>query len=610
MYIRVFTQMAFIFVFLLVSGVSLAATPKHGLAMHGSPKYAANFTHFDYVNPTAPKGGKLRLAYRGTFDSLNPFILKGNAVGDISSLVYQTLTTKSYDEAFTEYALLAKTIEVAEDKSSVVFNIRPEAKWHNGVALTAHDVKFSFDILTNKGHPFYRSYYSHVKEVKVENDHRVKFLFNVKDNAELPLIIGQMPILPKHYWQEKEFDKTSLEYPLGSGAYRVKEIDVGRKIIFERVTDWWGKDLPVNKGRYNFDEIEIEYYRDETVLQQALFSGNYDVRSENIAKAWATEYNVPSVEQELVKKVEIKHKLTSGMQGFVFNTRRKIFADVNTRRALNYAFDFEWSNKQFAYGAYKRTNSYFVNSELASSGVPKGRELEILSEFKEQLPSELFTQEFVLPKTLGSGKDMRKYLKFAKDLLSEAGWVLGEDGILERNGEKFSFEVLLYSPAFKRWFNPIISNLRKLGIEANIRIVDVAQYQSRMETFDFDMAVGLFGQSLSPGNEQVNYWGSGKADINGSKNIMGVKSPVVDAIIEKIISAPTREELVYRVRALDRVLLWGYYLIPNWYIDYYRIAYWDKFGRPAKTPDYDLGLEDTWWYDDAKAKIVTDKIGK
>lgn len=610
MRIKSIAQIAFICGLVLISKASLAAGGVHALAMHGSPKYAAGFKHFEYVNPEAPKGGKLRLAYRGTFDSLNPYILKGNAVGDIASYLFQSLTTKSSDEAFTEYGLLAESIEVADDKSSVTFNMRSDAKWHDGVAVTAHDVKFSFETLTTKGHPFYKSYYSHVKEVQVLGDHIVKFVFNVKDNAELPLIIGQMPVLPKHYWHDKEFDKTSLEKPLASGPYKIKEFETGRKITFERVKDWWAKDLNVNKGRYNFDEIEIEYYRDETVLQQALFSGNYDVRLENIAKAWATEYDVPVVKQDLVKKAEIKHKLTSGMQGFSFNTRREVFKDVKTRKALNYAFDFEWSNKQFAFGAYRRTNSYFVNSELASFGVPKGRELEILSEYESQLPAELFQEEFKLPKTSGSGKDMRSHLREAKILLKEAGWELGEDGILARDGQKFQFEILIYSPAFKRWFNPMIGNLKKLGIEANIRMVDVAQYQSRMETFDFDMAVGLFGQSLSPGNEQVNYWGSAKAEVNGSKNIIGIKSPVVDALIEKIVSAPTREELIYRVRALDRVLLWGYYLIPNWYIDYFRIAYWDKFGRPEITPDYDLGVEDTWWYDEAKASNIAEKLKK
>jgi len=601
---------AFILFFLIIANMALASEAVNGIAMHGEPKYKAGFTSFEYVNPNAPKGGDLRLAYMGTFDSLNPYILKGNAVDGLGGFVYQTLTIKSSDEAFTEYGSLAESIEMPEDRSYVVFNMRKEAKWSDGKPLTAADVKFSFDTLTTKGHPFYKSYYSHVKEVKVENDYRVKFIFDMQGNLELPLIIGQMPVLPKHYFANKEFDKVTTEVPVGSGPYKVKSFEMGRRIVFERIKNWWGENLAVNKGRYNFDEISIEYYRDETVLQQALFSGNYDVRSENIAKAWATEYDVPAVKDGFIKKAEIKHKLTSGMQGFLFNIRRDIFKDIKTRQALNYAFDFEWSNKQFAYGAYKRTNSYFVNSELASSGVPAGRELEMLSKYKDKLPSDLFNKEFALPKTSGSGTDMRQSLTTAKNLLAEAGWVLGSDGILVKDGHQFKFEVLLYSPAFKRWFNPMIANLKKLGIEVTIRIVDIAQYQKRMETFDYDMAVGTFGQSLSPGNEQLDYWGSSKADINGSKNLIGIKDSVIDDLIKEVISAPSREELIYRTRALDRVLLWGYYLIPNWYIDYHRIAYWDKFGRPAKSPDYDLGLEDTWWYDSAKADKLINKMSK
>lgn len=592
---------------LLLSPAPSFAEPVNGLAMHGKPKYNADFTHFDYTNPQAPKGGELKLAEQGTFDNLNPFIIKGTAAPGLGML-FQTLMVKSDDEAFSEYSSVAKSLEIAEDTGSVVFNLRKNALWNDGKPLTADDVVFTFNLLIEKGHPFYRSYYGHVKEVVAENSYRVKFTFDMKGNMELPMIIGEMPILPKHYWAGKEFANTTLETPLGSGPYRIKEFEPGRRIVYERVQDWWAKDLPVNRGRYNFDTIVYEMYRDESVLLQGLFAGNYDIRNENIAKAWEVEYDVPAVRDGLIKKEHIKHSLTSGMQGFVFNLRRPLFQDKKVREALNYAFDFEWSNKKFAYGSYKRTNSYFVNSELASSGVPQGKELEILSQFEEQLPPELFIQEFKLPETSGSGTDTRVILSKAKKLLDEAGWRLGKNGVLEKDGMEFRFEILMYSPIFDRWINPMIANLKKLGIEATLRIVDTTQYQKRMDSFDFDMVVQTFGQSLSPGNEQRDYWGSDKADVNGSRNIMGIKNSVVDRIIPLIVSAKTREDLVAATRALDRVLLWNYFVIPNWYIDYFRVAYWDKFGKPEISPEYGLAIENTWWFDQAKADNIAKKV--
>jgi len=592
---------------LVLSTTASAAEAVNGLAMHGKPKYVDGFANFAYVNPDAPKGGELKMAEIGTFDNLNPYIIKGTSAPGVG-IIFQTLMVKSEDEAFSEYGLIAKTVEVADDRSEVTFNLRKNAKWNDGKPLTAEDVVFSFNILMEKGHPFYRSYYAHVKEVKAENQYRVKFTFDMKGNMELPLIMGELPILPKHYWEGKEFDKTTLEPPLGSGPYRIKEVEAGRKIVYERVKDWWADDLAVNKGRYNFDTIVYEMYRDESVILQGLFAGNYDIRNENIAKAWEVEYNVPAVKDGLIKKEHIKHKLTSGMQAFVFNARRALFQDKKVREALNYAFDFEWSNKQFAYGNYKRTNSYFVNSELAASGVPQGKELEILSQFEDQLPSELFMQEFKLPQTSGSGTDTRSMLAKAMNLLHEAGWKLGESGLLEKDGLQFKFEILVYSPIFDRWINPMIANLKKLGIEATLRIVDTTQYQKRMENFDFDIIIHTFLQSLSPGNEQRDYWSSDKADIIGSRNVIGIKNPVVDKLIPLLVSAPSREDLIAATRALDRVLLWNYYVIPNWYIDYYRVACWDKFGKPEISPEYGLAIVDTWWYDQAKADNIANKV--
>jgi microcin C transport system substrate-binding protein len=581
--------------------------PLSGIAMHGQPKYGRDFAHFDYVNPNAPKGGEMRMATQGTFDSLNPYIIKGVAAPGIG-MVYQTLLSNSEDEAFSEYGQIAETAEMPEDRSFVVFNLRKGAKWNDGKPLTADDVVWTFNALIKDGHPFYRAYYGHVKNVVAEGPGRVRFVFDMKGNRELPLIIGQMPVLPRHFWEKKNFGATTLEPPLGSGPYRVKSVDTGHRIVYERVKDWWAKDLAVNKGQYNFDTIVYDVYRDETVLLQAFFSGEYDFRSENVAKSWATAYDRKPVKEGLIKKEEIKHELPAGMQAFVFNTRRAFFSDPKVRQALGYAFDFEWSNKQFAYDAYKRTKSYFENSELASSGLPQGRELEILNQHRGKVPEALFTTVSENPHTDGSGQGLRTNLSKAKQLLNEAGWRMGAKGLLEKDGQPFKFEFLSDSEMFERWVAPFISNLKKLGIQANLRFVDTAQYQNRIESFDFDMTNSGFAQSLSPGNEQRDFWGSDKADVKGSRNIIGIKSPVVDDLIRQIVSAPDREELIARTRALDRVLLWNYYVIPNWYIDRYRIAYWNKFGRPAMTPKYGLGVPDTWWYDAEKADKISGKI--
>jgi microcin C transport system substrate-binding protein len=584
-----------------------APKPMPAVAMHGEPKYSPDFKHVDYVNPDAPKGGEMHLAAFGTFDNLNPFVLKGVAAPGIG-MTFQTLTSATGDEAFTRYGLIAETMEIPEDRSWVVFNLRKEAKWNDGKPITAEDVVWTFDALMAKGHPRYKSYYTFVKKAEAESPARVKFTFSMAGNRELPLIMGELPVLPKHYWDGKKFDSSTLEVPLGSGPYRVKSVEQGRRVTYERVKDWWAKDLPITKGMYNFDTIVIDVYRDETVLLQALFSGNYDLRQENIAKAWAVEYDQKPVKEGLIKKEEIKHSLPAGMQSFAYNIRRPLFQDPKVREALGYAFDFEWSNKQFAYGSYKRTHSYFDNSELASSGLPSGRELEILEQYRGKIPDAVFTAEFKVPETDGSGAGVRENLGKAKQLLNAAGWRLGPSGLLEKDGQPFQFEFLTGSEAFERWILPFIANLKKLGIAAKLRNVDTAQYQHRLEDFDFDMTIGSFGQSLSPGNEQLNYWGSSKADEKGSHNLIGIKDPVVDDLITKIVSAKDREELVAICRALDRVLLWGYYVIPNWYLDKWRVAYWDKFGRPEIVAKYDLGEVETWWYDKEKADKLAGKV--
>ncbi len=576
-----------------------APAPVHALAMHGDAKYSPDFTHLDYVNPDAPKGGSLRLSAPETFDSLNPFITKGVS-GDGIGMIYDTLMEKSLDEPFTTYGLLAESVETPEDRSWVIFNLRPEARWHDGQPVTAEDVVWTFNTLVEKGRPAYRAYYANVTSVEALDERRVKFTFDMAGNLELPLIVGELQILPKHYWTDgaHNFEETSLEPPLGSGPYKIAKIDPGKGITYERVADWWGKDLPIAKGRYNFDNIEYSYYRDQNISLEALFGGEYDFRQEYTAKLWATAYDAPAVKDGRIAKRLIKNELPQGMQGFVMNLRRPVFQDKAVRQAMDLAFDFEWGNKQFAYNAYTRTRSYFANSEMEAKGLPEGRELEILEQFRDQLPPEVFTTEYNPAKTDGSGQN-RANLRQAMKLLDEAGYVMGADGVRvnKDTGVRLEFEFIVASTngAFERWFMPWKQALEKIGIKGTIRIIDVAQYINRIMDFDYDMIVGSYGQSNSPGNEQREYWGADRADMQGSRNYIGVKDPVVDELVEMIVSAPSREELVLHCRALDRVLQWGYYVVPNWHIAAWRVAYWDKFGQPETQAPYGLGVIDTWW---------------
>ena len=571
----------------------------HGLAMHGDMKYAADFTHFDYVNPDAPKGGTLRMWGNETFDTLNPYIPKGVSADGLA-LTYETLMTKAQDEPFTMYGALAETVETPADRSAVTFTLRENATWHDGEPVQADDVVYSFELLTTKGNPFYRAYYHNVTNVEALDDRRVKFTFDQGGNLELPLIVGDLPILPKHYWEREEnnFEETTLTPPPGSGPYKIGKIDAGRSIEYVRVKDWWGENLPVNKGRYNFDRITYDYYRDQNVSLEALFANEYDFRQEYTAKLWATSYDAPPVVDGRIKKELIENALPQGMQAFAFNLRRPMFQDEALRKAINYAFDFEWSNKQFAFDAYVRTDSYFENSEMESAGLPEGRELEILEAFRDQLPPAVFTEEFKIPKSDGSGNN-RGNLRIAKQLLDEAGYKTNAEGTLVSpiTNEPVVFELLVANTnaSFERWFQPWKQAMERLGIKPSLRIVDASQYINRVMEFDYDMIVTTWGQSTSPGNEQREYWGSDKADAPGSRNFIGLKDPVVDALIDLIVKAPTREELVIRTRALDRVLKNGWYVVPNWHIAAWRIAYWDKFGHPETQAPYALGVMDTWW---------------
>jgi microcin C transport system substrate-binding protein len=591
-----------------VPAADLRATASHGLSIHGNLKYGPGFKHFDYVNPEAPKGGDVRLAAIGTFDNLNPYILKGVAASGLGQ-VFETLTLASADEASSEYGLIAESVEVPADRAWVTFTLRPEARFHDGSPITADDVIWTFQALKTKGHPFYRAYYGQVVKAEALGARRVKFSFGPGENRELPLITGQMPVLSKAYWSKHDFEKTTLESPLGSGPYRVESVDPGRSIVFRRVKDYWGAKLPVRLGHNNFDTIRYDYYRDATVALEAFKAGQYDFRLENSAKSWATAYNTPAVAQRLIKKEEIPNQVPTGMQAFVFNTRRPVFQDRRVRQGLGYAFDFEWTNKNLFYGAYARTKSYFSNSELASSGLPSPEELLILEPFRPQLPSELFSKAYEPPKTDGSG-DIRGNLREALALLKDAGWaVQGQKLTHTRTGEPMQFEILLSDASFERITLPFVKNLERLGVTARVRTVDTSQYQNRIDHFDFDMTVAVWAESLSPGNEQADSWTSERAGIPGSRNLAGIRDPVVDKLVQLVISAPDRQSLIVRTRALDRVLLWGFYVIPHWHIQSFRVAYWDKFDRPPIAPKYALGFE-TWWVDAKKDAALVRRKGE
>ena len=592
-------------VVLLLSAEGAQAAPSEGMSLFGDLKYKLGFTHFDYTNPQAPKGGTMRYSAIGTFDTLNPFVINGVPAAGID-LIFDTLSASSEDEPASEYGLVAETIDLAPNKMSVLYTLRKAARFHDGTPMTPADVIWTFETLQKKGLPAYREYYGDVTKVEQEGDRGVRFYFKSAKNRELPQILGQMPVLSKAYWSGRDFAKTTLTPPLGSGPYTIKSIDPGRSITYSRVKDYWGADLPVNKGRYNVDMIRYDYYRDATIALEAFKAGQYDVRLENSSKDWATGYDSPALRDGLIKKEQIPNGLPSGMQGFGYNLRRPLFQDPRVREALAYAFDFEWSNKNLFYGAYQRTRSYFDNSELAATGVPQGQELQILDKFRGQIPAAVFTTEYDPPKYDGSG-NIRDGLRKAFKLLMEAGWTFKDEKLVNaKTGQPFEFEILLDNPQFERIVLPFADNLKRMGITARVRTVDTAQYERRMETFDYDMTIVLFPESLSPGNEQREYWGSQAADEQGSRNLLGIKSKAIDALVEELIQSPDRPSLVAHTRALDRVLQYGYYVIPQYHLASYRVAYWDKFRHPAISPKYAVGF-DTWWVDPSAEKSVEAK---
>ena len=666
-----------------------SVTRLHGITLIGDLKYGPDFEHWAYVNPDAPKGGQITQFSIGDFDSLNPYILTGRPASGLG-LMFETLFTSNLDELSAQYGLIAEWMEFPEDLSWVTFKVRDEARWHDGTPITVDDVIFSLDILKTKGHPFYSQYFENLGLAEDLGDNQVRIYFDTTDlNRELPTIAGQLPVLSKAYWSERNFGETTLEIPMGSGPYRIRNFDAPSSITYERNENYWGADLPVNVGQNNFDVIRIDYYLDQTIALEAFKAGEYDFRSENNSKMWAVDYESPALEQGLIVKALIDDKSPSGMQGFFLNTRQAKFTDRKVREALQYVFDFEWTNNTLFYGQYTRTRSYFENSELAAQGVPGPLELEYLEPFRGQIPDEVFTTEFRPPASDGSGNN-RDMLVRAQQLLAEAGWTVsggraqasgaaaagggGIDGslagiallllvaavaayallrgqgsglrygatiilaggfvivgysamqgdggtgeqagagvggeasagrLVNAAGDQMAIEFLLVSPAFERIVGPVVQNLQRLGIAATQRTVDTSQYQERVQTFDFDVVVSTMGQSLSPGNEQRDFWSCNAAQTDGSRNIAGICSPVVDRLIDQIIAAPDRERLVASTMALDRVLQWGYYVVPNWHIRSFRVAYWDKFGRPEVTPAYGVG-SDTWWIDPGKDAAIRD----
>jgi microcin C transport system substrate-binding protein len=582
---------------------------RHGLSLFGELKYPAGFKHFDYVNPKAPKGGTVRLIALGTFDNFNEVVagLKGSiAMG--TGIISDTLMAPSFDEVSTDYGLIAEAVSHPPDFSSASFRLRSAARHQDGKPITVDDVIFSMQAF-KKHNPMLAAYYRHVAKVEQTGEREVTFTFDSPGNREMPVILGQLNVLPKHWWEgtdasgrKRDVGATTLEPPLGNGAYRIKDFVAGRTIVYERVKDYWGKDLNVNIGRDNFDELRYEYFRDSTVAIEAFKADQVDWRTENSAKSWATAYDFPAVRDKRVIVEEFPQRDRGIMQGFVFNTRREKFKEPRLRRAFNFAYDFEEMNKQLFFGQYKRINSYFDGTELASSGLPQGQELEILEKVRDQVPPEVFTTPYTNP-VGGTPENVRANLREGTRLLKEAGYEIRNQKLVNaKTGEAMSVEILTEEPTIERIILFYKPSLERLGIGVSVRTVDDPQYENRLRSWDFDMIIGTWPESLSPGNEQRDYWSSQAADTPGSRNYIGIKNPAVDALIERVIFAKNRAELVAATRALDRVLLWNHYVVPQFTYDKSRTARWDRFSRPDPLPKYGASAFPTvWWWDAEKA---------
>ncbi|MDC7815670.1 extracellular solute-binding protein [Pseudomonas sp. BLCC-B112] len=584
---------------------SATITESHGYAQFGTLKYPAKFTHFDWVNPVAPKGGTLRVMAFGTFDTLNPYTFKGISpvstpnllqygVNELNEplMVGTGLYAPSGDEPTSSYGLIARSVEYSEDRSWVVFNLRPEARFHDGKPITAYDVAFSYRLLLKEGHPQYRTNLQEVQRVDILGPQRIRFVFKRAGNPLLILRLGELPVLPQHYWKDRDFKATTFTPPLGSGPYRITQVQPGRQLVFERVKDYWGKDLPVKRGFNNFDRVEVEFYRDSDVAFEAFKAGEFDIYIEHQAKNWANGYNFPALNRGEVIKAQVAHQIPTQTQGLFMNTRRGTFADVRVREALGLMFDFQWTNRTLFSGAYQRALSYYPNSEFSATGLPVGHEWLLLSPYREQLPPNLFTQAFSLPRTEGRGIP-RDTLRRALGLLAEAGWKLNGQRLQNSAGQPLRFELMLVNPNLERILQPYVENLASIGIDARLRTVDRAQYKQRLDQFDYDMILMTLNQTLSPGLEQWQYFHSSQVSVKGSKNYAGINNPIVDHLLEQLLAAQSRDEQLAAGRALDRVLLWQHYMIPNWYLNYHRLAYRNRFAL-VTTPPYNLGLN-AWW---------------
>ena len=579
--------------FLSLMSPTFAADWQHGLSLFGKPELPRGFAHFPYVDESAPKGGSLRIAAIGSFDNLNQFTIKGNAASGLG-LIHDTLMTGSLDEASAGYGLIAEAVKHAADYSSVSFRLNKNAKFSDGSPITVDDVAFSLTAL-KKAHPFYRAYYADVVGYDIAGPHEITFRFGQMGNRELPMILGQLPILKKAYWnaEGRSLAETSLDIPPVSGAYEIAKLDTGRAITYQRRADYWAKDLNVNIGKNNIDRITYVYFGDDTVAFEALKAGEIDFRREFSSRVWATGYGTPAVKSGTMVRETVTLENSAGMQGFVFNLRRPRFNNIHVREALNWAYDFEWTKKNLFYGQYARTGSFFQGSELSARGMPSAGELALLTPLRDKLPAKTFDPLFENPVTDASG-NIRRNLRKARALFEKAGWTI-KDGKLQKDGVTFTIEFLLVQPAFERIVAPYIKNLAKLGIEAKLRSIDPTQYQNRVTNYDYDAVVMSFGQSLSPGNEQRDYWSSAAADRPGGRNYIGIKDAAVDALIEKLIFARSRQELVTATRALDRVLISNHYIMPQWHAPHERLAYWQGLARPANMPKYGLGFPTIWW---------------
>jgi microcin C transport system substrate-binding protein len=580
---------------------SSQAEPMHGLSVFGDLKYPDTFTYFDYVNPDAPKGGRMALigpVPNDTFDSFNGYILKGDPVQGFA-LMFDTLMERAMDEPDAVYGLVAKTADLAADRKSIVFELRPEARFADGTELTSEDVCDSFRLLSTLGHENIKLTIRDVEACDAVAPHTVRYRFKSAGIRDLPLSVAGLPVFSKAYYAQHDFAKTSLDPPLGSGPYKIKNFRTGEYVAYERRADYWAKNLPVNRGRYNFDEVRFDYFRERTAGLEALKSGVIDLREEYTSRDWATSYDFPAFRDGRVKKTELPDETPSGAQGYFFNLRREKFQDIRVRRAFNLAFDFEWTNKNLFYGLYERIASFFEASPLKAIGPPPPEELALLEPMRPMLRPEVFLTPELPPVSDGSGQD-RKLLRQASELLDQAGWT--NDNGLRKNarGEILSAEFLIESPIFERVLAPYVKNLKLLGIDVTIRLIDDAQYQSRREAFDYDILASRFGSGVTPGTDLRVFFGTASADAPGSFNISGVKSPAIDALIEQVVAANSRKELDIAGRALDRVLRAEQFWVPNWHKGSYWIAHWDRFGWPAIKPKYDRGIVDTWWYDTAK----------